>query len=129
MSAVSVRVFLFLIHLFCVVAASLSAVPAYSAELTDPFPGKEAPNPSREGVGTHMLRTLTLLDAPRYHDNFDHFDYVNPDALKRGTFRTAEVGTFHNLTPFIIQESSVQIWLVYSSFSHRLAMTRFHLIH
>ena len=27
--------------------------------------------------------------------------------------RTAEVGTFHNLAPFILQQSSVQVWLVY----------------
>jgi microcin C transport system substrate-binding protein len=64
-------------------------------------------------VKTHTLHSLTLLDSARYPDDFGRFNYANPDAPKRGILRTAEVGAFHNLAPFIIQKSSVQIWLVY----------------
>ena len=53
------------------------------------------------------------MDTPRYPDDFHHFNYADPDTPKRGTLRTAEVGTFHNLAPFILQQSSVQVWLVY----------------
>jgi microcin C transport system substrate-binding protein len=110
MPALRCRAFLYPLLFFCAVAASLGT---YSVGLADPFPGKEAPTPSSEGVKTHTLHTLTLLDSPRYPDDFAYFDYVNPDAPKRGILRTAEVGTFHNLAPFILQKSSVQIWLVY----------------
>src|SRR3954466_16155042 len=113
MPALPYRVFLYLLLLLCAIAASLSPAPAYSIGLADPFPGKEAPSPSSEGVRTHTLHALTLLDSPRYPDDFHHFNYAEPDAPKRGTLRTAEVGTFHNLTPFILQQSSVQVWLVY----------------
>jgi microcin C transport system substrate-binding protein len=105
------RVFFYLLLSFLTAAVPLGAVPAYSVDLPDPLAGKEAP--SREGLRTHTLRSLTMLDTPRYPDDFHHFNYVDPDTPKRGTLRTAEVGTFHNLAPFILQQSSVQVWLVY----------------
>ncbi|OEC34176.1 microcin C transport system substrate-binding protein [Pseudomonas cuatrocienegasensis] len=45
---------------------------------------------------------LTLYDeAPKYPANFQHFDYVNPDAPKGGTLRQAGFGGFDSLNPFI----------------------------
>ncbi|WPP01478.1 extracellular solute-binding protein [Pseudomonas sp. HR96] len=45
---------------------------------------------------------LTLYDEPpKYPENFPHFDYVNPDAPKGGTFREAGFGSFDSLNPFI----------------------------
>jgi microcin C transport system substrate-binding protein len=45
---------------------------------------------------------VTLYDeAPKYPDNFQHFDYVNPDAPKGGIFRQAGFGSFDSLNPFI----------------------------
>jgi microcin C transport system substrate-binding protein len=45
---------------------------------------------------------LTLYDEPpKYPANFKHFDYVNPDAPKGGTFRQAGFGSFDSLNPFI----------------------------
>src|SRR4051812_35569051 len=113
MPASPYRVFLHLLLLLCAIAASLGPAPAYSIGLADPFPGKETPDPGSAGVRTQTLHALTLLDSPRYPDDFHHFNYAEPDAPKRGTLRTAEVGTFHNLTPFMIQQSSIQVWLVY----------------
>ncbi|MNO26306.1 Oligopeptide-binding protein AppA precursor [compost metagenome] len=40
-------------------------------------------------------------EAPKYPDDFKHFDYVNPDAPKGGTFRQAGFGGFDSLNPFI----------------------------
>ncbi len=40
-------------------------------------------------------------EAPKYPATFQHFDYVNPDAPKGGTFRTAGSGGFDSLNPFI----------------------------
>ncbi|MBD8623188.1 extracellular solute-binding protein [Pseudomonas sp. CFBP 13727] len=45
---------------------------------------------------------LTLYDeAPKYPAGFQHYDYVNPDAPKGGTFRQKGVGSFDSLNPFI----------------------------
>ena len=45
---------------------------------------------------------LTLYDeAPKYPANFKHFEYVNPDAPKGGTFRLNGSGSFDSLNPFI----------------------------
>ena len=45
---------------------------------------------------------VTLYDeAPKYPANFKHFDYVNPDAPKGGTFRVNGSGSFDSLNPFI----------------------------
>ncbi len=45
---------------------------------------------------------LTLYDeAPKYPADFQHYDYVNPDAPKGGTFRQKGVGSFDSLNPFI----------------------------
>ena len=40
-------------------------------------------------------------EQPKYPENFQHFDYVNPDAPKGGTFRQAGFGGFDSLNPFI----------------------------
>lgn len=45
---------------------------------------------------------LTLYgEAPKYPANFKHFDYVNPDAPKGGTFRLAGGGSFDSFNPYI----------------------------
>lgn len=40
--------------------------------------------------------------TPKYATAYNNFDYVNPNALKGGTLRRAEIGTFDNLNPFLI---------------------------
>ncbi len=45
---------------------------------------------------------LTLYDEPpKYPADFKHFDYVNPDAPKGGTFRQSSFGGFDSLNPYI----------------------------
>ena len=39
----------------------------------------------------------------KYGPEFEHFDYVNPDAPKGGTVTFASIGTFDTLNPFIIK--------------------------
>ena len=46
---------------------------------------------------------LTLYGECKYPANFQHFDYVNPNAPKGGTVKLAETGTFDNLNPFILK--------------------------
>ncbi|MDM8349557.1 extracellular solute-binding protein [Pseudomonas sp. sp1636] len=52
-----------------------------------------------QAAGQHAL-TL-YQEAPKYPADFQHFDYVNPDAPKGGTLRQAGFGGFDSLNPFI----------------------------
>jgi len=45
--------------------------------------------------------TSSLIGQSKYGDNFQHYDYVNPNAPKGGTFNSIEVGTFDSFNPFI----------------------------
>jgi len=38
-----------------------------------------------------------------YSADFQHFDYVNPEAPKGGEFRLHSIGTFDNLNPFVLK--------------------------
>ena len=46
---------------------------------------------------------LSLFGKLKYPAGFTHFDYVNPQAPKGGTFRRATIGTFDTLNPFNIK--------------------------
>ncbi|KFX69380.1 hypothetical protein TMS3_0113200 [Pseudomonas taeanensis MS-3] len=60
---------------------------------------------------------LTLYgEPPRYPADFQHFDYVNPDAPKGGNFRQAGFGGFDSLNPFINKGVSADdIGLIYDT--------------
>lgn len=45
----------------------------------------------------------SLFGDVKYPADFAHFDYVNPDAPKGGTFRQSATGTFDTLNPFNIK--------------------------
>ncbi|WP_236631661.1 extracellular solute-binding protein [Endozoicomonas numazuensis] len=45
--------------------------------------------------------SLSLHGDTKYSKNFDHFEYVNPDAPKGGTLKMASMGTFDSLNPYI----------------------------
>ncbi|HYQ37495.1 MAG TPA: extracellular solute-binding protein [Pseudomonas sp.] len=64
---------------------------------------------------------VTLYDeAPKYPANFQHFDYVNPDAPKGGTLRQAGFGGFDSLNPFINKGVAAdEISLVYDTLTRR----------
>ncbi|CCV16301.1 extracellular solute-binding protein [Mesorhizobium sp. STM 4661] len=49
--------------------------------------------------------TSSLIGKSKYGDNFQHYDYVNPDAPKGGTLNSVVLGTFDSLNPYIVQGS------------------------
>ena len=67
-------------------AVTLAALTLYGAEVM------AAP---AHGIAMH--------GSPKYGPDFQHLDYVNPDAPKGGELRRAATGTFDNLNPFIIK--------------------------
>ncbi|HCI47418.1 MAG TPA: hypothetical protein DFI00_08990 [Rhodospirillaceae bacterium] len=48
-------------------------------------------------------------EPPAYGPDFNHFDYVNPDAPKGGTVKLGAVGGFDSLNPFIIKGQAAGI--------------------
>lgn len=62
---------------------------------------------------------ITLYDEPpKYPANFQHFDYVNPDAPKGGTLRQQNVGGFDSFNPFIPKGNAVGVGLIYDSLTY-----------
>jgi len=49
--------------------------------------------------------TSSLIGESKYGDNFQHYDYVNPDAPKGGTINSVQLGTFDSFNPYIVQGS------------------------
>ena len=62
---------------------------------------------------------ITLYDEPpKYPANFQHFDYVNPDAPKGGILRQQSVGGFDSFNPFIPKGNAVGVGLIYDSLTY-----------
>ncbi|AEH84564.1 extracellular solute-binding protein [Mesorhizobium opportunistum] len=49
--------------------------------------------------------TSSLIGQSKYGDNFQHYDYVNPNAPKGGTLNSVVLGTFDSFNPYIVQGS------------------------
>jgi len=56
--------------------------------------------------GLHTAHGMTLFGDLKYDADFTHFEYVNPDAPKGGTFRFSFAASFDNLNPFIVAGSA-----------------------
>lgn len=74
---------------------------------------------STVSAGDHAL---ALHGEPNYGPDFEHFDYVNPDAPKGGQIRLANVAasTFDTLNPFILRGTPAQgLGLVFDTLTER----------
>ncbi|MGX5799980.1 extracellular solute-binding protein [Bradyrhizobium sp. Arg314] len=49
--------------------------------------------------------TSSLIGPSKYGENFQRYDYVNPDAPKGGTYNSVVTGTFDSFNPYIVQGS------------------------
>lgn len=59
---------------------------------------------------------LTLLEDLRYPPDFQHLEYVNPDAPKGGVFRRYTIGTFDTFNPYTIKGTpAAGVGLVYET--------------
>ncbi|TKT74971.1 extracellular solute-binding protein [Aquamicrobium sp. LC103] len=52
------------------------------------------------------LTTSTLTGESKYSENFERYDYVNPDAPKGGTLNAVATGTFDSFNPYIVRGSA-----------------------
>ena len=59
---------------------------------------------------------LSLIGEPKYPADFNHFDFVNPDAPKGGLVRMADIGSFDSLNPVLYKgEAAAGLGLVYEN--------------
>lgn len=73
------------------------------------------------GAAAHAgpQHAITLYgEPPKYPADFQHFDYVNPDAPKGGLLRQQSVGGFDSLNPFIAKGNAVNVGLIYDSLTY-----------
>ncbi|WP_244480806.1 extracellular solute-binding protein [Mesorhizobium sp. Root157] len=49
--------------------------------------------------------TSSLIGESKYGENFQHYDYVNPDVPKGGALNSTVVGTYDSFNPYIVQGS------------------------
>ena len=76
----------------------------------------EADDPVTKPDGTITSHGLSIFGDLKYPADFKHFDYVNPDAPKGGTFRTWDLGSYDSLTPFTEKgDAAATAWIVFDS--------------
>lgn len=66
-----------------------------------PFVG--FPHRSIRAQEATRVHAITIHGEPKYGPDFEHFDYVNPEAPKGGTIRYAAVGSFDSFNGFILK--------------------------
>ena len=50
-----------------------------------------------------ITNVLSISGSPKYANDFQHFDYVNPNAPKKGKITLPAYGTFDNFNPYIFK--------------------------
>lgn len=55
------------------------------------------------GTKSTVAHGASLFGNLKYPSDFSHFDYVNPNAPKRGRLRIASLGTFDSFNSYIVQ--------------------------
>ena len=71
------------------------AAPAFAADAPAPI--------SIEAPKVEPKHAIALHGEAKYPADFKHLEYVNPDAPKGGAIRSAVIGTFDSLNPFIVK--------------------------
>lgn len=69
---------------------------------------------------TTISHALSIHGSPKYSADFTHFDYVNPNAPKKGKVVFSAVGSFDSLNPFISKGVDAQnVSLIYDTLTAR----------
>ncbi len=54
-------------------------------------------------VNTHAVPAMGMGYEPKYAEDYNHFDYVNPAAPKQGELTMMGLGTFDSLNPYLLK--------------------------
>ncbi len=61
---------------------------------------------STQALSIQPQHGIAMHGELKYPADFKHFEYVNPDAPKRGKIKLSAIGTFDSLNPFILKGQS-----------------------
>ena len=86
---------------FLFTALLLLSGPAFAQQASTETPAELTSEDSENVSGPS--HAIALHGEPKYGPDFDHVDYVNPDAPKGGTLKMGVVGSFDSLNPFIVK--------------------------
>lgn len=78
------------------------------AEQPAEAPAEEAAPEAEEETANEAVKPvhgIAMHGEVKYPADFEHLDYVNPDAPKGGTLHQHVIGTFDSLNPFIVKGS------------------------
>ena len=71
---------------------------------------------SFSSVASGWSHALSMYGDFKYAQDFTHFQYANPNAPKRGSFKQASIGSFDSLNPFIVKGNAASgIAMIYDS--------------
>jgi microcin C transport system substrate-binding protein len=85
------------------------------AALGGPAPAQEQEQ-EQEGEGLVTSHGLSIFGDLKYPAEFEHFDYVNPEAPKGGVYHTWDLGSYDSLTPFTEKGNAAEgAWGVFDS--------------
>jgi len=93
------------------------AVFAASAMMSAAHAQDDAAGSDDTGTDTRTwLHASAFIGEPKYGPDFEHFDYVNPDAPKGGEVRLGELGGFDTFNPILPQgETAAGLGLVFET--------------
>lgn len=84
--------------------------------ITEDVEPKEADLISSDMTSVVRAHGVSFYGDLKYSQDFEGFEYVNPQAPKGGVFKQASIGTFDSFNPFIIKGVSAQgIGLLYDT--------------
>jgi microcin C transport system substrate-binding protein len=76
--------------------------------------------PAAAGGPVEPRHGVSMFGDLKYGPEFEHFDYVNPNAPKGGTVTFAAVGTFDSLNPWIVRgQTGAGIGLIFETLTTR----------
>lgn len=71
-----------------------------SSKLSDHDNQANVDSSNQNGEQIYHKTIFSLLGEPKYPDNFEHLEYVNPNAPKGGIIKLAEIGSFDNFNRY-----------------------------
>ncbi|HEX2017952.1 MAG TPA: extracellular solute-binding protein [Aurantimonas sp.] len=74
-----------------------------SSQTASEGPAASAAAPAADAAAGEWQDSTSLITPSKYAADFQHFDYVNPDAPKGGRLNETVVGTFDSFNPFVVR--------------------------
>lgn len=79
------------------------AAPGAAEAGASAAPAADAPAASAASTAGEWQTSMSLTEPSKYPADFQHYDYVNPDAPKGGTLNSVALGSYDSFNPFVVR--------------------------